>query len=63
MARRIKRTWQGVVKKEDVLQLIQNYIRNIQMNDYGKDEGISQLYHTMELIEKMTPLEGYVNEQ
>lgn len=61
MARRIRKTCQGVVKKEDVLQLIQNYIRSIQMNDYGKDEGIYQLYHAMELIEKMTPLEDYIN--
>lgn len=61
MARRVKRTWQGVVKKEDVLQLIQNYIRKIQMNDYGKDEGIPQLYNLMTLVEKMTPLEDYIN--
>ena len=48
-----KKTYKGTVMKEDVLQVIQNYIRSIQMNDYGKDEGISQLYNAMEFIAEM----------
>ena len=48
-----KRTTKGPVRKEDVLFLIQNEIRNIQMNDYGTDSGIPQLYHIMSLIEEM----------
>lgn len=51
-----KRTTKGLVKKEDVLQLIQNHIRNIQMNDYGKDSGVPQLYAVMSQIEEM-PIE------
>lgn len=49
-----KKTAEGLVKKEDVIQLIQNYIRNIQMNDYGKDSGIPQLYAVMSQIEKLS---------
>lgn len=43
----------GYVLKSDVILIIQNYIRGIQMNDYGKDEGISQLYGVMSQIENM----------
>ena len=49
----IKKSADGNVLKSDVLWIIQNYIRNIQMNDYGKDAGIPQLYAVMEQIEKM----------
>ena len=52
-----KKTFKGPVMKEDVLQVIQNYIREIQMNDYGNDTGIPQLYHAMVLIEEL-PLIG-----
>lgn len=41
------------LKKSEVQLLIQNYIRNIQMNDYGNDSGIPQLYSVMEQIEKL----------
>lgn len=53
-AKKAKRTVKGPVMKEDVLLIIQSYIRAIQMNDYGKDAGIPQLYHVMELIEEMS---------
>ena len=42
-----------MISKEEILLIIQNYIRGIQMNDYGKDEGIHQLYDIMRLIEKL----------
>ena len=48
-----KKPKDGNVLKSDVLWIIQNYIRNIQMNDYGSDSGIPQLYAVMEKIEKM----------
>ena len=38
--------------KSEVQSLIQNYIRNIQMNDSGSDSGIPQLYEIMEQIDK-----------
>ena len=41
------------LKKSEVQLLIQNYIRNIQMNDYGNDSGIPQLYAVMAQIEKL----------
>lgn len=55
-----KKTKNGYVLKSDVLQIIQNYIRNIQMNDYGTDSGIPQLYNAMDQIDKMEPV-GFVN--
>lgn len=48
-----KKPKDGNVLKSDVLWIIQNYIRGIQMNDYGSDEGIPQLYAVMEQIENM----------
>ena len=39
--------------KSEVQLLIQNYIRNIQMNDYGNDRGIPQLYAVMEQIDNL----------
>ena len=42
-----------LVKKSEVLLLIQNYIRSIQMNDFTKDTGIPQLYHIYGEIEKL----------
>ena len=39
--------------KSEVQSLIQNYIRNIQMNDYGSDSGIPQLYAVMEQIDNL----------
>ena len=41
------------ILKSDVQRIIQNYIRAIQMNDYGNDKGVSQLYNAMNMIEKM----------
>lgn len=43
----------GYVLKSEVQLIIQNYIRGIQMNDYGSDEGIPQLYSVMKQIEQM----------
>ena len=43
----------GYVLKSEVQLIIQNYIRGIQMNDYGNDEGVPQLYSVMKQIEKM----------
>ena len=39
--------------KSEVQLLIQNYIRNIQMNDYGNDDGIPQLYAVMKQIDNL----------
>ena len=43
----------GYVLKSEVQLIIQNYIRGIQMNDYGSDNGIPQLYEVMKQIENM----------
>lgn len=43
----------GYLMKSEVQSLIQNYIRNIQMNDSGTDSGIPQLYEIMEQIDKL----------
>ena len=48
-----KKPKDGSILKSDVLWIIQDYIRGIQMNDYGSDSGIPQLYAVMERIEKM----------
>lgn len=48
MARKKK---DGYMPKSEVLLILQNYIRTIQMNDYGTDSGIPQLYKTMTYIE------------
>lgn len=48
-----KKDKDGYVLKSDVQLIIQNYIRGIQMNDYGSDSGIPQLYRVMDMIEKM----------
>lgn len=49
----------GYVLKSEVQIIIQNYIRNIQMNDYGSDDGIPQLYRLMDMIEKMPIKEDF----
>ena len=54
----MKKKNKGYVKKEDVLLIIQNYIRNIQMNDYGKDVGIPALWAVMSQIEEMPVVES-----
>ena len=43
----------GYLIKSQVQSLIQNYIRNIQMNDSGSDNGIPQLYEIMRLIDNL----------
>ena len=43
----------GYVLKSDVLFLIQDYIRGIQMMDGGRDAGVPQLYAVMDSINKM----------
>lgn len=43
--------------KSEVQLLIQNYIRNIQMNDSGTDCGIPQLYTIMEQIDKLPTID------
>ena len=43
--------------KSEVQSLIQNYIRSIQMNDCGSDNGIPQLYTIMEQIDKSHTLD------
>lgn len=43
--------------KSEVQSLIQNYIRNIQMNDSGTDNGIPQLYTIMEQIDKLPTID------
>ena len=48
-----KKNKDGYVLKSEVQLIIQNYIRVIQMNDYGSDNGIPQLYRVIEKIEKM----------
>ena len=48
-----KKRKDGYVLKSEVKIIIQNYIRCIQMNDYGSDNGIPQLYRVMEKIEEM----------
>ena len=48
-----KKSKDGYVLKSEVQLIIQNYIRSIQMNDYGSDNGIHQLYRVMDMIEKM----------
>ena len=39
--------------KLEVQSLIQNYIRNIQMNDSGSDSGIPQLYKIMRQLDNL----------
>ena len=48
-----KKSKDGYVLKSEVQLIIQNYIRSIQMMDYGTDNGIQQLYAVMDQIEKM----------
>ena len=50
---RSKKKKDEYLMKSEVQLLIQNYIRNIQMNDYGSDSGIPQLYAVMEQIDNL----------
>lgn len=59
-----KKNKDGYVLKSDVLFLIQDHIRGIQMADGGSDAGIPQLYAAMEAIEKMPvkdSVAGYIS--
>jgi hypothetical protein len=56
MRDRAKKEW---ILKSEVELIIQNYIRNIQMNDYGKDSGIPQLYAVKGQISKL-PAKGAI---
>ena len=44
---------QRLLDKSIVLDIIQKKIRNIQMNDYGTDQGITHLYSVMDEIDKL----------
>ena len=50
---RSKNKKDGYLIKSQVQLLIQNYIRNIQMNDSGTDSGIPQLYEIMRQIDNL----------
>lgn len=52
-----KKQKDGYILKSEVLLVIQNYIRGIQMMDGGTDAGIPQLYNVMSQIDKMPVLE------
>lgn len=54
-----KKNKDGYVLKSEVTLVIQNYIRGIQMNDYGTDSGIPQLYAVMDKINEL-PTEDVV---
>lgn len=45
-----KKNSDGYVLKSEVLLIVQNYIRDIQMNDHGTDSGIPQLYAVMDKV-------------
>ena len=47
----------GYLMKSEVQSLIQNYIRNIQMNDSGTDNGMPQLYTIMEQIDNLPTID------
>lgn len=48
-----KKNTDGYVLKSEVLLIIQNYIRGIQMDDHRTDSGIPQLYGVMNKVDKM----------
>ena len=48
-----KKNKDGYILKSEAILIIQNYIRGIQMNDYGTDDGIPQLYAVMDQIDDM----------
>ena len=54
-----KKNKDGYILKSEVQLIIQNYIRSIQMNDYGSDNGIPQLYGVMDMIDKMPIKEDF----
>ena len=47
----------GYLIKSQVQSLIQNYIRNIQMNDCESDSGIPQLYEIMRQIDNLPTID------
>lgn len=42
-----------LVKKKDVILVLQNMIREIQMNDYGTDSGVKELYEAIKRIDAL----------
>lgn len=54
---RSKKKKDGYLMKSEVQLLIQNYIRNIQMNDYGSDSGIPQLYAVMKQVDNLPTID------
>lgn len=46
-----------MVKKKDVVLIIQNMIREIQMNDYNDDSGIKELYEAIKRIDVLKCVE------
>lgn len=48
-----KKNKDGYILKSEALIIIQNYIRGIQMHDYGTDNGIPQLYEVMRQIDNI----------
>ena len=54
---RSKKKKDGYLMKSEVQLLIQNYIRNIQMNDYGSNSGIPQLYAVMKQIDNLPTID------
>ena len=50
---RSKNKKDGYLMKSEVQSLIQNYIRNIQMNNSDSDGGIPQLYEIMRQIDNL----------
>ena len=54
---RSKNKKDGYLIKSQVQSLIQNYIRNIQMNDSGTDSGITELYEIMRQIDNLPTID------
>lgn len=48
-----KKSADEYILKSEVLLIIQNYIRSIQMNDCSSDSGIPQLYAVMDKIDEL----------
>ena len=42
-----------LIRRKEVILIIQNIIRNIQMQDYGSDSGIRYLYDAIDQIIKL----------
>lgn len=49
----MKKIKDDLVRRKEVILIIQNIIRNIQMQDYGSDSGIRHLYDAIDQIIKL----------